>query len=106
MAPEVAYGDGAFEAQIAPAHSHAVGEGGEVIERNVVVAVACIGNPDGMEPASFLDAGMSGLIDGEELIVGKGGFSDGIELGEVAAEGILSSRGPRKWSYSYEYGVG
>jgi hypothetical protein len=49
VAPEVAHGDGVLEAQIAPAHIHAVGEGGEVVECDAVVAVTCIGNPDRME---------------------------------------------------------
>jgi hypothetical protein len=86
VAPEVAHGDGVLEAQITPAHIHAVGKGGEIVESDVVVAVTCIGNPDGMEATGLLNDGTSGLIDSEELIVGEGRFGEGIELGEVAAE--------------------
>jgi hypothetical protein len=65
VAPEVAHGDGVLEAQIARAHIHAVGKGGESVESDVVVALTCIGNPDRMEATGGMAFDWSGLLSPE-----------------------------------------
>src|ERR1039458_3793950 len=84
--PDIADSSRVVEAEIAPSDIHPVRECVEIVQRDIDIAVACVGHPHGVVTACHLHARTPRLIDRQKLVVLERRLGEAVELGQIASQ--------------------